>query len=357
MKKSLITLFLIIGNVLFAQNNFSKINSTQELIKIQKTILAKDKHQFYNHFLKIQLFEDIKKAFISKDYSDELLRKFSDSILSQYKADDESLNSYEDEKILSFEEYEKREKERTEDAKKSKSFYNELFNISKQDSLRMAEVMSKMNLSQKTGDVKKDYQNYVLQVQKANDENPFSPINRGLVIQELDNLFLNNKTFSDETQRLLEVNFNPSLIDSPFPIPVAKKREELEIYEVIPNDIIAFDIIYGMAGQTYANRYKVSGNDIIPISTFPVDEEWNINNDFLKRISKYVGDSAKFYGGNDVKITKIKNEYLIETFLYKSDDEPCCPTLEIQYKTFDFKKFVPMKIRENGKNSKWKTIN
>lgn len=66
MKKSLITLFLIIGNVLFAQNNFSKINSTQELIKIQKTILAKDKHQFYNHFLKINFLRISRKPLFLK---------------------------------------------------------------------------------------------------------------------------------------------------------------------------------------------------------------------------------------------------------------------------------------------------
>lgn len=356
MKKSLVTLFLIIGNIMFAQKNFSKINSIQELIKFQKSIAEKDKYQFYNQYLKIKLAEDIKKAFVHKNYSDELLIQFSDSILNQNKPEFESLNSYEEEKILSFEDYEKREKERIADAKKSESFYNELFNISKQDSLRMADIMSKMNLSQKTGNIKTDYQNYVLQVQKANDENPFSPKNRKLIIQELDKLFLENQYSSYETQKLLEVNFNPNLKDSPFPIPVAKKTDELEIYEVIPNDIIAFDKIYGMGGETYTERYKISGNGIIPISIFPVDEEWNINNDFLNRISKYVGDSAKFYGGNDVKITKIKNEYFIVTFLYKSEDERCCPTFEIHYKTSDFKQFVPVKIRKNIKNSKWNII-
>ncbi len=356
MKKSLITLFLIIGNILFAQYNLSKTNSTQALIKIQKSIAEKDKHQFYNQYLKIKLAEDIKKAFVNKNYSEDLLIKFSDSILNQYKPEFSSLNSYEEEKTLSFEDYKKREKERTADAKKNESFYNELFNISKQDSLRMAEVMSKMNLSQKTGNIKTDYQNYVLQVQKANDENPFSPKNRSLIIQELDKLFLENQYFSDETQRLLEINFNPNLKDNPFPTPMAKKTGEIEIYEIIPNNIIAFDKIYGMAGETYAERYKILENDIISISVFPVDEEWNINNDFFNKISKYVGDRAKFYGGNDVKITKIKNEYFIQTFLYKSGDDNCCPTFEIQYKTSDFIKFVPVKIRKNSKNSKWNII-
>ena len=353
MKKSLLILSIVIGNILFAQTNFSKINSTQDLIKIQKSLSKEERLEFYSQFLRVKLFEDIKKNFVSKNYTDDILRKFADSILSLHKVDD---NSYEEEKILSFEEYKKREKERLEDSKKSDSFYNEMFNLTKEDSIRLADVMSKMNTPQKTGNLKTDYQNYVSQVQKSNMENAFSPINRSLVLQNLDDLFQKNNFYSEETQSFLERNFNPDSYDNPFPIPVAKHNGELEIYEIIYNEILAFGSKTGMAGKTYENYYRIMDNNIVPISIFPVDDEWNINNDFENKISKYVGNNAKFYGGNDVKITKAKNEYLLETFLYKSDDEPCCPTFEIQYKTLDFKKFIPVKYRNNQKKSKWKVI-
>ncbi|MBP7500817.1 MAG: hypothetical protein KA796_13270 [Chryseobacterium sp.] len=353
MKKSLLILSLIIGNIVFAQTNFTKINSTQDFIKIQKSINKEERLEFYSQFLRVKLFEDIKKNFVSKNYTDDTLRKFADSILSSHKV---GVEPYEEEMILSFEEYEKREKEKDENSKQSDALFKEMFKVSKEDSTRLADVISKMKTPQKTGNLKTDYQNYLSQVQKSNMENAFSPINRSLILQNLDDLFQKNNYYSEETQNFLERNFDPNSFDNPFPTPVNKHNGELEIYEIIPNEILAFGSRIAISGKTYENYYRIVDNNVVPISVFPVDDEWNINNDFENKISKYVGNNAKFYGGNDIKITKAKNEYLLETFLYKSDDEPCCPTFEIQYKTLDFKKFIPVKYRNNQKKSKWKVI-
>ena len=290
MKKILLISSIIFGGILFGQNSkFDKIYSTQDLIKLQNSVTENEKHDFYYQFFKANLFENIKAKFTSKKYSDALLKKFADTIISAHNwgADEK----FEPEKIISFDEYEKQQKE-------SDVFLAKSLEKMKKENKKAYDLYVKMSKDiikdEKTGDIKKDYDNYVAGVKDRNQSDPYSEQNKKLLIQKLDNNFSAKKYFSDETSELLEKNFNPALGSIQyFPIPVSKHENEGEIYEVIQNDILAFEMNNGYAAGRHTLTYKIVGDNIIPVNVFPYDKEYNLNKNFDKKLTKYIKNTAK----------------------------------------------------------------
>ena len=102
MKKILLISSIFLGGILFAQNaNFKQNFSTSELEKIQKTLPENQKPELYRQYFRAKIFEDMKRDFNYKKYSDILLKKFADTIISTHNwgADEK----FEPEKFISFE--------------------------------------------------------------------------------------------------------------------------------------------------------------------------------------------------------------------------------------------------------------
>ncbi|WDF48397.1 hypothetical protein PQ459_07935 [Chryseobacterium sp. KACC 21268] len=347
MKKLIIFSTVLIGGFMIAQKKIANIYSTSELQNMQNSIPANEQQEFYSQYLKASLFEKIKKNFNSKKYSDNLLKKFTDSIVlrNDFGFDEETSNDKE-EKLMTFEEYASLEKEREKKRKES------LEKMKKDDPKHYKLFTSILdNTSDKTGDVKKDYEQYRenYEFQKNPFNSIYSPESRKLVIQKLNEQFAKKNYNSEETEELLLKNFSPNYIN--FPNPVSKHDSEAQIYEVVNNEIIAFGVTSGYAAGTFENYYKIDGDNIIPISVYPYEDQ-----NFVKKVSKYVKKGFRFEGRAGADIKKTSDEYFLSTNLYKEDDANCCPSMLIEYKTKDFKTFIPLKIADNSENPKWKTI-
>ena len=365
MKKLLLLSLLLIQGILFSQNNrFSKIYSTPELLQMQKSVSGNEKFDFYKQFFKAQTLENIQTKFSYKKYPQNSLIKFTDSIFSHYAANEDDLNNYEDEELISFEKYVAQEKSSDEVIKKNVDQIKKELQEQKRDSAFINRFFEMFNAApSKTGNVKTDYEIYLNGIKKRNEENTFSVKNREKVIAALDELFARQDYNSAETFSLLQKNLDPQLGEFMFfPDVVAKHNVDgaPEIYEIFPNDIIAFDMNTGMGAGRYAIVYKVIGNDINPISVYPIDysdENYIVFKDFSTKISKYVKGEITFDGRTGFDIKKDKSgEYLISTSMYSEEDPACCPSMGIEYKTKDFKTFVPLRIQKDLEKNKWTTI-
>lgn len=83
MKKILLISSIFLGGILFAQNaNFKQNFSTSELEKIQKTLPENQKPELYRQYFRAKIFEDMKRDFNYKKYSDVLLKKFADTVIA-----------------------------------------------------------------------------------------------------------------------------------------------------------------------------------------------------------------------------------------------------------------------------------
>jgi hypothetical protein len=354
MKKILLISSIIFGGMLFGQNSkFDKIYSTQELIKLQNSVTENEKHDFYNQFFKANLFENIKTNFKSKKYTDIVLKKFADTIISaHYWGEDEE---FEPEKIMSFEEYEKQQKQgeivRKESLEKMKKENKKMYEL-------FVEMGKGLDKIEATGDINKDYEKYVADVKDRNENDPYSEKNKKLLIQKLDVNFSSKKYFSDETRELLEKNFNLALGSIQyFPIPVSKHVNEGEIYEVIPNDILAFEMNNGYAAGRHTLTYKIVGDNIIPINVFPYDTNYNINNSFDKKLTTYIKKGYRFEDRTGYDMTKNKNgEYVITTPIFSDDDANVYASMMVEYKTKDFKNYTPLRVQKNIEKNKWTVI-
>ena len=178
-----------------------------------------------------------------RKYSDALLKKFADTIINAHNwgADEK----FEAEKIMSFEEFEKQQKQgeivRKESLEKMKKENKKVYEL-------FVEMSKALDKKETSGDIKKDYEKYVADVKDRNENDPYSEKNKKLLLKKLDANFSLKKYFSDETSELLEKNYNPALGSIQyFPVPVSKHINEGEIYEVIPNDIFAFEMNNGYA--------------------------------------------------------------------------------------------------------------
>ncbi len=348
MKKLLMLSTIVFCGILFAQNlKFDKVYSTQELLSKQSTISENEKRDFYKQYFKANLFENIKEKFTYKKYPENLLKKFTDSIVKAHDFGDEFDVPFEKEKILTFEEF---EKQKIEYVTKQKESLEKM----KNDDPKAYDLLINMKdffKNERTGDIKKDYETYVKGV---NESNNYSPENeRKNIVKELDSLFVLKQYNTEFTNQLLEKNLNSLLGSSQyFPIPVSKHESEGEIYEMVPNDILAFEMGNGYAAGRYSVLYKIDGENLVSISEFPGNDK-----NFDKKLSKYVKSSWRFESRSVPEIKKLKTgEYFIVTSLYSEEDAACCPSMEIEYKTQDFKKFIPLRISTDPESNKWINI-
>jgi hypothetical protein len=348
MKKLLMLSTIVFCGILFAQNlKFDKVYSTQELLSKQSTISENEKRDFYKQYFKANLFENIKEKFTYKKYPENLLKKFTDSIVKAHDFGDEFDVPFEKEKILTFEEF---EKQKIEYVTKQKESLEKM----KNDDPKAYDLLINMKdffKNERTGDIKKDYETYVKGV---NESNNYSPENeRKNIVKELDSLFVLKQYNTEFTNQLLEKNLNSLLGSSQyFPIPVSEHESEGEIYEMVPNDILAFEMGNGYAAGRYSKLYKINGENLVPISEFPENDK-----NFDKKLSKYVKSSWRFEPRSVPEIKKLKTgEYFIVTSLYSEEDAACCPSMAIEYKTQDFKKFIPLRISTDPESNKWINI-
>ena len=348
MKKLLMLSTIVFCGILFAQNlKFDKVYSTQELLSKQSTISENEKRDFYKQYFKANLFENIKEKFTYKKYPENLLKKFTDSIVKAHDFGDEFDVPFEKEKILTFEEF---EKQKIEYVTKQKESLEKM----KNDDPKAYDLLINMKdffKNERTGDIKKDYETYVKGV---NESNNYSPENeRKNIVKELDSLFVLKQYNTEFTNQLLEKNLNSLLGSSQyFPIPVSKHESEGEIYEMVPNDILAFEMGNGYAAGRYSVLYKIDGENLVSISEFPGNDK-----NFDKKLSKYVKSSWRFEPRSVPEIKKLKTgEYFIVTSLYSEEDAACCPSMAIEYKTQDFKKFIPLRILTDPESNKWINI-
>lgn len=348
MKKLLMLSTIVFCGILFAQNfKFDKVYSTQELLSKQSTISENEKRDFYKQYFKANLFENIKEKFTYKKYPENLLKKFTDSIVKAHDFGDEFDVPFEKEKILTFEEFEKQEIEYVTKQKES-------LEKMKNDDPKAYDLFIKMKdffKNERTGDIKKDYETYVKGVNERNNYNPENE--RKNIVKELDSLFVLKQYNTEFTNQLLEKNLNSLLGSSQyFPIPVSKHESEGEIYEMVSNDILAFEMGNGYAAGRYSVLYKIDGENLVPISEFPENDK-----NFDKKLSKYVKSSWRFEPRSVPEIKKLKTgEYFIVTSLYSEEDAACCPSMAIEYKTQDFKKFIPLRISTDPESNKWINI-
>lgn len=348
MKKLLMLSTIVFCGILFAQNlKFDKVYSTQELLSKQSTISENEKRDFYKQYFKANLFENIKEKFTYKKYPENLLKKFTDSIVKAHDFGDEFNVPFEKEKILTFEEFERKEIEYVTKQKES-------LEKMKNDDPKAYDLFIKMKdffKNERTGDIKKDYETYVKGVNERNNYNPENE--RKNIVKELDSLFVLKQYNTEFTNQLLEKNINSLLGSSQyFPIPVSKHESEGEIYEMVPNDILAFEMGNGYAAGRYSVLYKIDGENLVSISEFPGNDK-----NFDKKLSKYVKSSWRFESRSVPEIKKLKTgEYFIVTSLYSEEDAACCPSMAIEYKTQDFKKFIPLRISTDSESNKWINI-
>ena len=348
MKKLLMLSTIVFCGILFAQNlKFDKVYSTQELLSKRSTISENEKRDFYKQYFKANLFENIKEKFTYKKYPENLLKKFTDSIVKAHDFGDEFDVPFEKEKILTFEEF---EKQKIEYVTKQKESLEKM----KNDDPKAYDLLINMKdffKNERTGDIKKDYETYVKGVNERNNYNPENE--RKNIVKELDSLFVLKQYNTEFTNQLLEKNLNSLLGSSQyFPIPVSKHESEGEIYEMIPNDILAFEKGNGYAAGRYSVFYKIDGENLVSISEFPENDK-----NFDKKLSKYVKSSWRFEPRSVPEIKKLKTgEYFIVTSLYSEEDAACCPSMEIEYKTQDFKKFIPLRISTDPESNKWINI-
>lgn len=358
MKKLLMLSTIVFCGILFAQNlKFDKIYSTQELLSKQSSISENEKREFYKQYFKANLFENIKEKFTYKKYPENLLKKFTDSIVKSHDFGDEFDVPFEKEKILTFEEFERKEidsrnqnQKFLEDLKKKNDDKN-LSDAIKKSNLELYNIASESLKSRNSIDIKKMYEDYVKYTMERNNYNPENE--RKNIVKKLDSLFVLKQYKTELTNQLLEKNLNSLLGSSQyFPIPVSKHENEREIYEMVPNDILAFEMENNFAAGRYSKLYKINGENLVPISEFPENDK-----NFDKKLSKYVKSSWRFEPRSVPEIKKLKTgEYFIVTSLYSEEDAACCPSMLIEYKTKNFKTFTPLRILTDPENNKWINI-
>ena len=348
MRKILLISSILIGGIFTAQNKkIDKIYSTKELILIQKSIPENEKKEFYTQFFKANLFENIKQKFSYKKYPENLLQKFTDSIMNYHHYDASDFKT-EEEKIMSFEEFEKNE---NDGEIRNKASMEKL----KKENPEMYKMMVGFENQLKPqikGTMKEKYEKYISDIKQRNENDPFLEKNRKKVIENLNQQFSSKNYFSQETQDLLLKNID-IMPNQLFPIPASKHENEGEIYEVIPNDILAFEMNNGLGAGRYTVTYKILNDKLLPLEVFPTENDKN----FEQKVTKYLKQGFRFEPRTGYEMKKNKNgEYIISTAIFLDEDANCCPSKAIEYKTKDFRKFVPLRLLQNFEKPTWTKI-
>lgn len=358
MRKILLISSIIFGGILFAQKSkFSNNYSKTELVKIQKTIPENQKQDFYKQYFRAKIFEEMKHTFKYKNYSEIVLKKFIDSVVAgncdENNVDFENNSNQTFVPSQTFEEFLKRHNDYISQDENSlrnglKRFGN-LLN-EKEISDMVSPDMNRINDEKlKTPEtLKKEYEDEI-NLERENYENdPISVEGRKKLIKKIDQNFANRLQDSDENYQLLSENIG-LISGQTFP-QVTSEPEEGSMHETIPGEILTYVTENGYAAGRHYVSYKIDKDKIIPINPIPYE-----NKQFKSKVSKYVKGEWRFEdrAGYDIKKNKV-GEYVITTSLYKEDDPDCCPSMAIEFKTKDFKNFVPLRISK-GEN-KWKII-
>lgn len=362
MKKAILLLIVLLtANLLQSQQSkFTGNYSTKSLKEIQNTIPQKEKHEFYKQYFRALFFEELKTSFSYKNYSDIALKKFTDTIFAKYQGDEiinndsevfkpsrtlkehiqiynknikqdpEEINKYLTDRLTFKNEKEK--KEFLEMQKKHRQYFPPLKEMTPEE-------------------LKTEYELFVADEKERFENDPSTSIGLSKIISNLDTQFPNQKN-SEDFHSLLEKNLSSSIgYNRYFPYPSSEGGEN-SIYESIPGEILTHSIETGSAMGRNLDSYKIIGNDIVPINPFPKDEN------FYKKVSKYAKKGWRFEGRVFYDISKInENEYLISTMIYSEKDYNSAPSMNLEYKTKDFKNFTPLRISKNDEEKEnWQEI-
>jgi len=140
--------------------------------------------------------------------------------------------------------------------------------------------------------------------------------------------------------------FNTYLLDNKY----------YNISEEIPGEIISYTYENENGSISRVSQFfKINGEKLDPIKIDPRNEEFDINTIFDEKVAKYAGKNWRFEDRAGYSIKKFKNGiYFISTQFYREIDSNIAPSGYLDYTTKDFKKFIPYRISEDGKN--WKLI-
>lgn len=168
-------------------------------------------------------------------------------------------------------------------------------------------------------------------------------------IKNLDNL-IGSKNDAEK------INENLTALLGDFPkIVKIQDATEHTAFEIIPGEIL--EIYYwGGGNMTSQIYYKVSNNDLKNINVIPEEDK-----NFLKTVKQNIGKkNITFFSSKGNSYSSIEKNpkdkfYVIGASLFLEEDN-FAPIYEIEYKTTDFKNFIPVRIKSSEENSKWKTI-
>lgn len=168
-------------------------------------------------------------------------------------------------------------------------------------------------------------------------------------IKNLDNL-IGSKNDAEK------INENLTALLGDFPkIVKIQDATEHTAFEIIPGEIL--EIYYwGGGNMTSQIYYKVSNNDLKNINVIPEEDK-----NFLKKVKQNIGKKdVTFFSSKGNSYSSIEKNpkdkfYVIGASLFLEEDN-FAPFYEIEYKTTDFKNFIPLRIKSFEENSKWKTI-
>lgn len=356
MKKILIVSSIVFGGILFAQNaNFKQNYSVSELEKIQNSVPQNQKSEFYKQYLRAKIFEDMKNEFKHKKYSDVVLKKFTDSVITG-NTSNEILENNDNKSYVPSETYEQFLKNHNEYISQNEKSVRKDFDIvgkilnekevSELVNIRMNQINNEKLKTSET--LKKEYDTKI-NIERENFENDPSTIEgRKNLIKKIDQNFANKLQNSEETYQLLAQNTG-LLPGQRFP-DVSSEPNESSVYETIPGEILTYVTENGFGDGRHFFSYQIKKEDLIPINPIPYEDK-----NFEKKVSKYAKANWRFEDRTGYEIKKNKaGEYVISTSLFKDEDANCCPSMAIEYKTKDFKNFIPLRISKE--ENKWTTI-
>lgn len=360
--KKLILLTAVLFSVFFLaqKSKFSGNYSTKSLKEIQKTIPQDQKHDFYKQYFRARYFEEMKQAFNYKNYSDVILRKFTDTILSHYEGGEVVNNDNEvfkpsetwDEYLEKYNVYLNHDPKETDsliakslvfkDKKEKEKFFEDL-------KVQRGSFFDKV---EKTPDqLKKEYEELIAAEKEQFENDPSTSIGLKRIIKKLDQQFATQET-SEEFYTLLTQNFSSNTgFGNYLPFP-SNEAGEASSYENVPGEILTYATETGSAAGRNFTSYRIIKDSIIPVDIYPK------NNSFEDKVSKYAKKGWRMEGRAFYGVSKNKEgEYIISTSIYSEDDDNCCPSMSLEYKTKDFKNFTPLRIAKNeGEKLVWKEI-
>ena len=356
MKKILTISSIIFGGFLFAQNANLKQNfSTSELVKLQNSFPENQKSEFYRQYFRAKIFEDIKREFKYKKYSDDVLKKFTDSVIAGNTSN--KIENTDNDIFTPSETFEQFLKIHNDyisqdEIKVRKDFenYSKLKGVTKKDVEDLVEIrLNQINDAKlKTiADLKKEYEDKISGEKEYFENDPLTSRGIEKIIKQIDQNFSKKLQNSEENYQLLAQN-SGLFPGQTFPV-ATSQPEEAAIYETIPGEILTYVTENGYAAGRHYASFKISKNNLILINPIPYE-----NQSFEKKVSKYVKGDWRFEDRAGYEIKKNNNgEYIILTSLYKEDDANCCPSMFLEYKTKDFKNFIPLRISQNDEKPKW----